>query len=223
MTHTLTLKEIEPVTHDTVHLVFDRPEGYEFRPGQATLMRLDKEGWRDEKRPFSFTSLPDAESLEFVIKTYPERHGVTEQVGQMTPGDRVIIGEPWGAIEDRGPGVFVAGGAGVTPFIGILRARQARDGTLGGSTLVFSNDCERDIILREEWEAMPGLKTVFTLTEEKAEGLRHGMVDADLLGEVAGGFEGLFYVCGPRPMEDDLRDALSAHGVPEDRIVTEEH
>ena len=29
--------------------------------------------------------------------------------------DHVLIGDPWGAIEYRGPGTFFAGGAGITP------------------------------------------------------------------------------------------------------------
>ena len=44
MTHRLTLRRIEPVTHDVNRLVFDRPDGYDFTPGQATLMRLDRDG-----------------------------------------------------------------------------------------------------------------------------------------------------------------------------------
>lgn len=223
MTNTLTLQSIEPVTHDTNRLVFDRPGGFDFRPGQATDLRLDRDGWRDETRPFTFTNLPNEDRLEFVIKSYPEHEGVTEQIGQMTPGDRVIIGDAWGAIEDKGPGVFVAGGAGITPFIAILRARRAREGSLDGSTLVFSNATEADIILREEWEAMPGLRTIFTVTDERVDGLRHGKIDAEMIEAEADGLDSVFYLCGPKPMEYELRDALKARGVPGDRIVTEDH
>ena len=78
MTFKLTLKSIAPVTHDTWHLVFDRPEGFAFEPGQATHWALDKDGWRDEDRPFTMTSHPEAEIVEFVIKSYPDHDGVTE-------------------------------------------------------------------------------------------------------------------------------------------------
>ena len=93
---------------------------------------LDKDGWRDEQRPFTFTGLPDADRLEFVIKSYPSHDGVTEQIADLKPGDSVLIEDPWGAIEDKGPGTFIAGGAGITPFIAILRARHAREGSLAG-------------------------------------------------------------------------------------------
>ena len=44
----ITLREKNPVTHDVNHYVFDRPEGLDFEPGQATALMLDREGWRDE-------------------------------------------------------------------------------------------------------------------------------------------------------------------------------
>lgn len=70
MVHTLTLQTIAPVTHDTMHLVFDRPPGYHFVPGQANHWSLDADGFRDAGKPFTITSLPDQDRLEFVIKTY---------------------------------------------------------------------------------------------------------------------------------------------------------
>ena len=48
MTHTLTLTSIAPVTHDTWHLTFDHPKGFQFEPGQATHWALDEDGWRDQ-------------------------------------------------------------------------------------------------------------------------------------------------------------------------------
>ena len=82
MSHTLTLKSIDAVTHDTYHLVFDRPDGFDFTPGQAVDLALDRDGWREEKRPFTFTSLPGDDDLEFVIKSYPDHDGVTEQIAK---------------------------------------------------------------------------------------------------------------------------------------------
>lgn len=222
MTHKLTLQATEPVTHDVTRLVTDRPEGYEFTPGQATELALDRDGWRDEGRPFTFTSLPGSEHLEFTIKSYPDHDGVTEKIPSLQPGDSVLIGDAWGAIEDRGPGVFIAGGAGVTPFISILRTRLAREGSAEGSHLIFANKRERDIILRAEWDAMPGLRTTYVLSDEDAEGALHGRVDGDLLDAQVQDWEKVFYVCGPPEMVEDVSDLLQARGVSGERLVTEE-
>ena len=221
MTYTLTLQSIAPVTHDTHRLVFDRPEGFDFVPGQATHFALDRDGWRDEDRPFTMTSQPeDADRVEFVIKSYPDHDGVTEQIAGMQPGDRVIAEGPAGAITDHGAGVFIAGGAGVTPFIPILR-RRAREDTLSGCRLVYSNATEADIILREEWEGMDGLDTVWTITDQEDTDLPKTKVDKAFLQKVLTDTAQPFYICGPKAMVNDIRDALTDIGVAKDNIITE--
>ena len=220
-TYTRTLREMSPVTHDTYRLVFDRPEDFTFEPGQCTHWALDREGWRDEDRAFTMTSQPEEDDrVEFVIKSYPSHDGVTEQIPTLTPGERVIADEPAGAITDHGPGVFIAGGAGVTPYIPILR-RRAKDGALGGCTLVYSNKTEKDIILREEWEAMDGLRCVFTVTDQTDAEVETGMIDKAFLERFVMDTDQPFYICGPQEMVNDIRDALKSMGVDEDRIVTE--
>jgi len=220
MTHSITLRHIEPVTHDTYRLVFDRPDGYTFEPGQATELALDRGGWRDEGRPFTFTSQPEDDHLEFTIKTYHDHAGVTREIATLTPGENALIGPAWGAIHDIGPGTFLAGGAGITPFIPILR-RRSREGALDGCRLIFANKSVRDIILREEWEAMNGLETIFVLDEPEP-GFPHGPVDSALLEARVNDFSCPFYVCGPPGFIEAVESALREHGVREDQIVQEE-
>jgi ferredoxin-NADP reductase len=220
MTHTLELIEIGDVTHDTRRLVFTRPDGFDFEPGQATHFALDKDGWRDEDRPFTMTSQPGDDRLEFVIKIYPDHDGVTEQIDRMRPGDRVLAEDPAGAITDHGAGTFIAGGAGITPYIPLMR-RRARDGNAEGCHLVYSNKTEADIILREEWEAMDGLRTSFVVTDSPGSDLPRGPIDAAYLKTHLGADDGPFYICGPKPMVNDIREALQGIGIDEIEIVTE--
>ncbi|MFZ5962021.1 FAD-binding oxidoreductase [Thalassococcus sp. BH17M4-6] len=222
MTHTLKLKSISPVTHDTHHLVLEKPEGFDFTPGQAVDFALDQDGWREEKRPFTFTSLPGDPDLEFVIKSYPDHDGVTEQIAKLQAGDTVLIDDPWGAIEDKGPGWFIAGGAGVTPFIAVLKKRLAEGGTLDGCTLIFANKTERDIILRDTFEGMSGLKTVFLVEDGGGQGVQTGRIDKDVLGAHVTPGQGKCYICGPDPMIEAVQEDLEGLGVTKDDIVTEE-
>jgi ferredoxin-NADP reductase len=216
-----TLKAINPVTHDTNHYVFSRPDGLEFEPGQAVEISIQKEGWKDEGRPFTFTSIPSDQDIEFVIKTYPDHDGVTEQLAQLQPGAEVELDGPFGAIQDQGAGVFLAAGAGITPFIPILKKRD-QDGKLGDCALIFSNKTEKDIILRGQWEAMQGLRTTFVVTDEKVEGLHHGEIDKAFLQKEISSFDQMFYLCGPGGFVDAMRDALKELGAQDDRIVTED-
>ncbi|WP_439123214.1 flavodoxin reductase [Marivita sp.] len=222
MTHTLTLQSIEPVTHDTYHLVFNKPDGYEYTPGQACDFALAKDGWRDEQRPFTFTGLPTEPTLEFVIKSYPDHDGVTDQIAGLQMTDQVEISDAWGAIEDKGPGVFIAGGAGITPFVAVLKRRLQTHGSLEGCQLVFSNKSEKDIILRDTFTSMPGLTCHFVVTDDPDSEFAREKIDKDFLRGIVADTDGPIYVCGPELMIEDIVAALHALGVAEARIVTED-
>ena len=200
-----------PVTHNVRHYRLERPKGYGFSPGQATEVSLDREGWRDEKRPFTFTCLPDADRLEFTIKSYFDHTGVTNALWSLGAGDSLILRDVWGTIQYRGPGTFIAGGAGVTPFIAILRHLNAT-GKIAGNRLIVSNRTEKDIILRDEFEAMEGLDVLWTITEDPKSSLLQERIDAEFLRRHVPDFGQNFYLCGPDPMVRDLRDLLDAAG-----------
>ena len=221
MPDTITLKSKSAVTHDTNRYIFSRPEGFTFEPGQAAELKLDRDGWRDEGRKFTFTSFPDAEELEFVIKAYPDHDGVTERMARLEPGAQMLFDGPYGAISDQGAGTFIAAGAGVTPFIPILKIREA-SGDLDGVALFFTNKTAADIILREKWETMQGLRTEFTVTDEDADGVHHGKIDQDFLKRQIDDFSQKFYICGPQEFVDDIRDHLRVLGAQENDVVTEE-
>src|SRR5690349_16247295 len=96
--HVLTIRSIEKITHDVLGIKLDKPENYSFNPGQATEVAINKPKWKEERRPFTFTCLPDDDFLEFNIKTYPERKGVTNELRSLNPGDQLILHDVWGAI-----------------------------------------------------------------------------------------------------------------------------
>ncbi|WP_299651498.1 FAD-binding oxidoreductase [uncultured Tateyamaria sp.] len=221
MPHTMTLRDVAQLTHDTHRYVFGRPANFDFKPGQAAELAICRDGWRDASRPFTFTSLPEDDELEFVIKSYPSKDGVTDELTDIEPGTVFEMDGPFGAIEDKGPGVFLAAGVGITPFIAILRHR-ARAGTLKGCHLIFSNTCAKDIILRDEWDGMTDLTVDHVLDQEQVDGLHHGQVDGAFLRKHLSNLDRMFYICGPQAYVDAMRDALSEMGVDSDKIVTED-
>lgn len=96
-------------------------------------------------RPFTFTCLPEDNYIEFTIKTYPARKSVTNQLLQLKAGDELILHDVFGDIAYKGAGVFIAGGAGVTPFIAIFRYLQSKN-IVGNNKLIFANKTKADII-----------------------------------------------------------------------------
>ncbi len=223
MSHTIKILEVEEVTHDVKKFTLEKPDGYTFTPGQATEVSIDKEGWREEKRPFTFTSLNEDEHLEFVIKIYPDHNGVTEQIGKLKKGDSFIIGDAWGAIQYKGEGVYLAGGAGVTPFISILRDLNKK-GEIGRNTLIFSNTTDRDIILQEEFQEMLGDQFINVITDEPTDDhiFLDGYIDKEFLDSHIDDFSQPFYVCGPDPFNKSMIKHLKELGADPDALVFEE-
>jgi glycine betaine catabolism B len=161
--------ETKQVTHDVKRFRVEKPSGYSFHPGQATELSVNRPGWTEEKRPFTFTCLPEDPYLEFTIKRYPERHGVTDLLHQLRPGEEVILRDVWGAIEYKGPGCFIAGGAGITPFLAIFRQLDHQK-AVAGNTLFFSNKTAADVIEEDQLRSILGPNAFFILSQEKKEG-----------------------------------------------------
>lgn len=201
----------EMVTHNVRHYRVEKPKNFHFGPGQATEVSIDKPDWADQKRPFTFTSLQDDKHLEFTIKSYRDHGGVTNALWGCEAGDYLLLRDVWGTIQYRGPGTFIAGGAGVTPFIAILRSLNAKGG-LKGNRLIVSNQTEKDIILRDEFEAMVGLETLWTVTGDPKSKLLQERIDADFLRKHVKDVGQNFYLCGPDAMVADLRTALDELG-----------
>ena len=218
--HIVKIISVESVTHDVKRFVIQKPKGFKFIPGQATDVSVNTHALKNEKRPFTFTSLNENEQLKFTIKIYDSHNGVTKELGKLKPGDELIIRDVWGAIEYKGEGVFIAGGAGVTPFIAILRELKADD-KIANNKLIFTNKTEKDIILKKEFNEMLGKNFINTLTDEKKEGYENGRIDYNFLKEKIDNFKQHFYVCGPPQFVTAISEALTQLGAKTDTVVFE--
>ncbi|MGA9212860.1 flavodoxin reductase [Kaistella sp.] len=214
------IKSIEHLTHDVLHVVLDRPEGLNYIPGQAVDIALNKPEWSEKKNCFTFTSLPEDDDIEFTIKTYPEHHGITNELLSSKPGDEVIIYKPFGDISFKGAGIFIAGGAGVTPFIAILKNLEKQN-KLEGNKLIFANKRKEDIILENHFNSVLGKNFINILSDEDLEGYEHGYISPELIRKYADEHLKYYYVCGPPPMMTAVEAHLKTLGIAEEFIVKE--
>jgi hypothetical protein len=212
--------EIKDVTHNVRSYRFEKPKGYKFEPGQATEVSINSEKWKDEKRPFTFTGLNEWPYLEFTIKSYHDHDGVTDALSKLVVGDELIIRDVWGTIAYCGEGYFIAGGAGVTPFIAILR-QLYKEEKIGSNELFFANKTEKDIILHDEFDKMLGDKAKYILSDEKNSNYFNGHIDKAFLTEHVKDFSKPFYVCGPDKMLRDVNTALMGLGAKSELLVFE--
>ena len=214
------LLETKQVTHDVMQFRVEKPKGYVFTPGQATDVSINKPEWKEKKNPFTFTGLNDDPFLQFTIKRYPDHHGVTDQLHQLNTGDELILHDVWGAIEYFGPGVFLAGGAGITPFLAIFRQLH-RQHQAKGNSLFFSNKTAADIIEKDELLDILGVNATFILSQDNAPGYLHTRIDKKFLQSQITDFKQPFYICGPDQMVKDLGDTLQSLGANPESVVFE--
>lgn len=218
--HIVKIETIDKVTHDVLKIVTEKPKKYAFTPGQATEISINKNGWKNKKNPFTFTCLPEDNYLEFTIKTYPSHKGVTNQLLHLKINDELILHEVFGAINYKGEGVFIAGGAGVTPFISIFRNLESEN-KIGNNKLIFANKTKDDIILEDELKKLLGTNFINILSDEKVDGYANGQITKDFIKANCGGTNKLFYLCGPPPMMEAIEKQLADLNVDNKSIVKE--
>jgi ferredoxin-NADP reductase len=220
MEHIVKIESITEVTHNVRSFKLTKPAGYKFEPGQATEVSVNKKGWNEERRPFTFTSLNAWPYLEFTIKIYSDHNGVTNELGKLKEGDELIIRDVWGAIAYKGEGYFIAGGAGITPFIAILRQLNS-DNLLKANQLFFSNKTSGDIILHKEFDAILGANAHYIITNEASSLFENGYIDKQYLVSHITDFTKPFYVCGPDKMVSGLTQILTELGASPEQVVFE--
>lgn len=220
MAQIVKVRSIEHITHDVLRIVAEKPADLSYQPGQAVDLSINKKGWEEELRPFTFTSLPKDEHIEFTIKTYPSHKGVTEQLLSLSRGDELIIHDVFGDILYKGEGLFIAGGAGVTPFIAIFKHLEETN-QIGNNKLVFANKTKDDIILESKFNELLGDNFINVLSNDKTIGYEHGYITAELIKKNTDESTRYFYLCGPEPMMEAIEKQLSSLGIAETAIIKE--
>ena len=183
-------------------------------PGQFFRWRFLTRSLWWSSHPFSLSAAPGADMMRITVKNLGDH---SQALARLQPGTRVFAEGPYGALTpgDSGRGVLLlAGGVGITP----LRAIFA---TLPGHvTLIYRASSERDIVFREELDAIAAARgaTVHYLVGSRAEIGGDPLSPRVLRSMVPDLDQQDAYVCGPSGMTSAAVRALRAAGVPRQRI-----
>jgi propane monooxygenase reductase subunit len=218
----------QPLTHDLRHLVVRlvEPQEIKFFPGQ--YMDFQVPG-TEETRSFSMANTPNRDGLfEFVIKIYPGGLFSEYLAEKVQPGDQLRVEAPFGTFtlrESRTSDLlFVGGGAGMAPMLGLLRSMAER-GVRRRVTFYYGARTSADLCFTDELAELGGRLTDFAFVpalshapDDDGWAGERGMVtevvrrrETNLAGVDA-------YVCGPPPMVDAAVATLTALGVAENNI-----
>jgi len=218
----------ESVTHDMRHLVVKlvEPEEIKFFPGQYMDFMVPG---TNESRSFSMANTPSRDgTFEFVIKIYPDGLFSEFLAEKVQVGDRLEVEAPFGTFtlrESRTSDlIFVGGGAGMAPVLGLLRSMADR-GVERKATFYYGARGKRDLCFEAELEALaerlPGFRYIPALSDpvdgEEWDG-QTGLI-TDVVKANESSLEGMdAYICGPPPMVDAAIATLTAMGVKEQHI-----
>ena len=117
---------------------------------------------------------------------------------------------------------FIAGGAGITPFIAILKVLEQK-GEIGNSKLIFANRKAEDIIDKKYFTNLLGENFINVLSDENVKGCENGYITSEIIKKYVNGNSDLYYLCGPPPMMNAVNESLISLGVNENKIIKESY
>lgn len=220
----------DSITPDTISLKFGLAEGEKlyFLPGDHMQVHYDYDG-EQLTRPYTPVSTPDDRGFfELIIKKYPTGI-VSSYLHSLEVGQSVAMSGPHPGghfVEGMATKIgMIAGGAGITPMVSIVRTiiRRKLDVKI---SLLFANKTAEDIILREEFEnyarQYPAFRVLFALDIPPQDwGGHKGHFDEPVLAEhlPSPGQDVVIFLCGPPMMEFRLREKLLLLGYGKKQIV----
>ena len=204
------------IADGTMEFHFTRPDGFEFKAGQAIELLLPQPAGG---HAFSLVNSPS--EGELVVATRMRESVYKRALRALPIGASAKVDGPFGSLTlHRNPSraaVFIAGGIGITPFMSIVR-NAVEECLKHPMALVYSNRRARDAAYLDELRSIENLRLVATLTEEGG-----GFVDAAMIRRAAEGLPApIFYVAGPPAMVEAMKAVLEKAGVEDTDVRSEE-
>ena len=202
------LRSVERLSETTIAFSLDKTDAFTFLPGQYANVTVPN---TDQRRSYSFTSPPGAETLSFLVRNIPP--GVMSSYLR----EKAVVGTPVEFIGPAGsfylreikrPLLLLAGGTGLAPFLSML-GKIAETGSSYPIHLVYGVTNDVDLVGVERLEEFATKIRGFTfctcVAAADSAHPRKGYVMAHVEAGHLNGGEVDVYLCGPPPMVDAVR------------------
>jgi ferredoxin-NADP reductase len=227
------VRAIRVETYRVKSLLLEPAQPLGHRPGQHVDVRLTADDGYQAQRSYSISSAPEDELLSLTVERVIDGEVSPYLVDELRVGDKLQLRGPIGGhfvwtsnVSD--PLCLIAGGAGVTPLMAMLRHREKAPRRLP-AVLIYSARSLNDVIYRDELDAMmrrdSGLNVVYALTREQPKSWKghRGRIDKKLLAATCflPSQRAAVYVCGPSGFVEGISGFLIELGFDACRIKTE--
>ncbi len=192
-----------------------------YAAGQFVFVSFSDARVGKESHPFSLVSSPDQDTLELAVKNLGD---YTERIPQLAVGSVVSIEGPYGTFfsgrAESATHVWIAGGIGITPFIGKARSLTPGEGPAVVLLYCVKNDEEAVYLdeLRAIQESSGGTFRVQLFCYDA-----EGFITGAYIAKASGGINDIdFYLCAPPVMINALKQQLVKEGASPRVIHSEE-
>lgn len=244
----------EVLSHDVCIFRFETSPGLllGLKAGRHLIVSATKEGKMISRNYSPVSPENTVGYFDLCVKVYrpnekfPQGGLMSQYLDAMTIGEFVEVKGPIGKCYYSGPAELtmlqgeaartkrvtslgmIAGGVGLTPLLAILRKILANPADTTKVTLLFANQTENDIFMREELEALQerhsNFKLWYTLDRPSPDWkFSQGFITADMIKQNmfdGGNAPSSFLICGPPPMvKFACLPNLEQLGVPQDDVI----
>ena len=234
--HKLTVKNIHRETDKAVSISFNVPadlkETFSYKAGQYITLKTTIEG-HEVRRDYSLCSSPKSNELKVAVKEVEDGTFSAYANNKLQVGDTLEVASPKGRFVftpndkiTKNIAAFAAG-SGITPVLSIIKCALEEE-VNSKVILVYGNKTTKDtMFLNELLELQHTYKDRFSIqfvfSQADEEDSIFGRIEKSTVNYVMKNKHknvevDAFYLCGPEAMIHTVKDVLSEHEIPNDRV-----
>ncbi|SVD96852.1 uncharacterized protein METZ01_LOCUS449706, partial [marine metagenome] len=210
--YSLDIKEINPLTLDSVEIKFDIPsdisEKFKFKAGQYITIKNNING-EEIRRSYSLCSNPNTNEIAVGVKRVDGGKMSTFLTKEIKIGDILEVMLPTGNfIFEGGNVVAICAGSGITPILSMMKSSNS------AFTLIYGNKTIESSMFYNEIRDINS-DNHFIFSKEEVEGCFHSRINDSVIETVLqGDYKNRgFYICGPGELIDNTEKFLIKNGV----------
>jgi len=237
--HKLTIKEIHRETENAVTICFSLPEDlksiFTFKSGQYITLKTTLNS-EEIRRDYSLCSSPKSGEIKVAVKAVKDGTFSAYANKELKAGDVLEVASPKGHFvfepndkKTKNIAVFAAG-SGITPILSIVKCALEEE-IHSKVILVYGNKTTKDTMflnellnLQHEYSQRLSIQFVFSQADE--DDAIFGRIEKSTVNYVIKNKHkhidvDAFYLCGPEAMIHAVKDVLTEHDIPKERIFFE--
>ena len=213
------IKRIEQKNDVFIIDMIPKHKPLEYQSGQFVYVRFYNERLSREEHPFSIASKSNSRDLRIIIKKLGD---YTDRLEHLKIGDKVSIEGPYGKFncdlqKKNEEQVWIAGGIGITPFLGMLEDLETCRVKVD---LYHSVKKESDFINYKEMEDANSRINQFRFIPWNS--TNKGYLTVNDISKISGDLKKkTFYICGPEAFKNSIIKGLTDAGVDNNKIHEE--